>query len=362
MAMVPRQFFGPIAPAPRIPWRYGMAAGAVPLMVGGASLNRFARAAYRTVARRAAAIGRSFSTSASGTPGRNIRRLARRPAFRKSKSKKLKSKVDTIAKHLEMSQGTHIFRKRDVSFFGPSTVGKSAFNNVDVWNTTLCETALTNLKFFNASAPATLVTGSGASGTYHRDYHFAKVHVKLTLRNNYQVPIKVDARVYVPRRDTDQNVAQCFTAGLADVGNPSSTSTMVYPSDSPILTELWKAVKTFSRIIQPGKEYQMTYTAKPYDYQVDLSDVHNLTYTRKHKSMVLGIRTQGVLGHDTGLPELDTLEAGVDGEVMTTAVIKYDAGVDITTIELDDNGATAFTNGGVVSSKPVSDNIGYSIN
>ena len=65
--------------------------------------------------------------------------------------------------------------------------------------------------------------------------------------------------------------------------------------------------------------------------------------------------------HDSIADEQGIAQAGVDILREMVHTLKYDSGgVDINDVIIDDN-SSSFTNGAVVSSKPVSDNIGYSL-
>lgn len=255
--------------------------------------------------------------------------------------------------------GTHIERTRDTGRVVGS-VNNIGQNSYDLSTVTTIESVLANLRYYNPSAPATLTTASGTTGTYQKEFLIKRNYAKFFCRNNYQVPCEVSLYLVVPKEDTSITPLTAFQNGLADVGNPSSTSPLVYPSDSPQFMDLWKIVKTKKAYLLPGKSCQITHSTKSFQYDPSLVDSHSLTYQSRYGSMAILVRVEGPLGHDTTANEQGSLVATLDYQIEKVIEIKYSAGADIKYIISNDNSNT-FTNGGVVSNMPVSDNQQYSI-
>lgn len=272
--------------------------------------------------------------------------------------KKVAKRVSALSKKVESGQAVHTYRVR-------STLTLRAAQNknaqVDFSNGGLIsqlETGANSLRYFN---PATnsLISLNAAIGTYSRDLT-ASVYSKLTVRNNYQVPC--ECRVYLcrPKDDTSQAPNTMYNAGLVDQGNPAVDSPLMYPTDSEILKEMW-SMKVTKKVLQPGQEMHLNHFIKSFQYDFAHTDSHSLDYQRKYNGYSWLIRIVGMLGHDTlVVGEQGQIPCGVDMLEDVTIKYFYDAGKDLKDFRVLDN-ASDFSNGGVVSSKPVSDNLAYSI-
>lgn len=272
----------------------------------------------------------------------------------------LKKEVKDLKKVVDRSNGTLIYRKRGTGTARSSVNSTSYFTSEDMTMANL-ELVLAQLRFFNPSVPGTLTQGSGASGTYYREYLFKTIHTNCVIRNNYQIPAKVTAYLCVPREDTSIAPTTAFSNGLADVGNPTNTSSLVYLTDSDEFNDLWKIQKSQSRILQPGQQMSMLHDVKNILYSPATYDSHALSYQKRFGSYVLVCKVEGILGHDSSVStEQGMAQAGIDVMWETVYKVVYDAGIDLKFIYLDDT-ADTFTNGALVSSMPVADNIGYSV-
>lgn len=136
----------------------------------------------------------------------------------------------------------------------------------------------------------------------------------------------------------------------------------MYLTDSKQLTDLWKVQKKAKALLQPGDELVFVYSTDPFTYDPATADSHNELYQKGLKGFSIDALIQGVIGHDTSADEQGLLACGVDYEVELTWKVEYDAGgASLDYIYMGASGYDAFTNGGVISSKPVSDNLGYSV-
>lgn len=285
----------------------------------------------------------------------------RRRQYRPNQKKSLKQQVKAIQRELKTNTAQLIYKK-SMSAREVTTTRNQTCNYYEGFSMAQYETVLAELRFFNPSAPATLIQGSGASGTYDRSYHFSNIYAKLTAVNNYQVPVKVKLYVVSPREDTSIAPHTAFTNGLTDVGAPTSTSPLLDLSDSPEFLKLWKIESNIKKVLMPGDTCTITHSVKDVMYDPAIYDSHALSFQGKFKNFVFVVRVVGVLSHDTTITTEQGLgPAGVDVIQTVKSVVDYDAGIDLKYIVLNDTTASAFTNAAVVSSKPVSDNISYSV-
>jgi len=273
----------------------------------------------------------------------------------------LKKQVKELKRIAESDMGTHIQRRRSTGVIS-SSVNSKSIQSGSLCNITLIEEVMAQLRYYDPSAPSALVTADGTTGSYQKEFLFKSIHHNFMLTNNYQVPCKVKIFLVRSREDTSINATTAYTNGLADIGNPTSTSTLVYLTDSNQFNDLYKIVKSSSGYLQPGDSMSIAFTDSPFQYDPSFTDSHALTFQNRYKDLQFVVDVQGPLGHDTVVTtEQTNLQAAVDFELRTTFTVNYSAGADIKYLHIDDEGDTAFTNSGVVSSKPVSDNIGYSL-
>lgn len=273
--------------------------------------------------------------------------------------KKIKAQIRELKRMAESDMGTHIQRKRQTGVLTCS-VNQSSHNQLDTSSITRLEEVLAQLRYYDPSTPTTLVNADGTAGTFQKEFYFKRVYGKLRLRNNYQVPVRVTVYSVSPKSDTSITATTAFTNGLTDIGGPSSTSTIIYLTDSIQFSDLYKINSSKSVFLNPGSEFSMTHSGKPFQYDPASADSHNLAYQTKYYAMSWVIRLEGVLGHDTSnSTEQTTLQGGVDYENFVTFEVRYSAGADIKYVYLDDVSDT-FTTAGVLSNKPVADNQSYS--
>lgn len=310
--------------------------------------------------KQAPAIARSLIDKAT-------RRVEKVPKKRKrsktpmacSSLKQVCKEVRKLKSFAESGMGNLIYRSRITARVLNGTVNTAAYDNYVCFDISSMETALAELRFFDPAAPGTLVQGSGASGAYQRNYLFEKMNVKLTVKNNYQVPCKFAIYLCEAKEDTSIAAATAFTNGLTDVGNPSATSCLILPPDSVQLTELYKVTYKKGGLLLPGQQVSTSYSGSNIEYDPAMVDSHNLSYQSRYRGANWIVRVEGVLGHDTTADEQGSMLAGLDIQRDREYSIKYDAGVDLKYIVVADS-SDSFSNAGVNSEQPVADNVAYS--
>lgn len=290
-------------------------------------------------------------------------RKMRNELVRINKKEKPVAKLAKQVKNLQImskaDQGELIYRERDASLL-KCNVNEQNASDILGWSTSTLESVLANCKFFNPAVPGTLTTADLSTGTYQRDIHFASAFSRLRVRNNYQVPVRVDIYCCLVKDDTNITPRNAWNNGLADMSSLTYTSPMTFPTDSHQFTDIYKIHMTSKKLLAPGQEHSVKYTAPKFIYDPSLVDSHGLTYLKQFKCHGYIVKVEGVLGHDTSAGEAGNLQAGVDIEIYRSFKVHYSAGAQIRILATSD-GFDAFTNGGVITSKPVADNIGYSV-
>jgi hypothetical protein len=311
-------------------------------------------------------------------PYKKSRKSARRrTTFKKSKRKtykrrayKPKAKVDkkqskqinAIWKALKSDQALHTHRRRDFLQIG-SSVNQVVNTGIESINTSNLEAAMAFLRYYDPSVPGTLITADAATGTYTRQIHFKSVSQKLTCRNNYQVPCWVTVYGCTPKNDTNITAPSFYSSGVTDqtIGPLAVTSPLLWPTDIKMVTDNWNMKRMKHKFLQPGAQFSVSHYGKSFDYDPSNVDTHNLQFQKKYQAFQYVIRVEGVYGHDTAAAEATTLQAQIEAFVDSKFVMTYDAGVNLVDYSADNNASSSFTNGGVSSNKPVSDNQAYSV-
>lgn len=287
-------------------------------------------------------------------------------AYNKPKSKiaKLTKNVRSLQKEMKSQRSELIYHYR-ITDTVLSAINQCNYGDYMTNSTTIYEAVLGQLRFFNPSTPGTLTTGDGSSGTYQREYHFKTVYACLTAYNNYQVPAKVTIYVVFAKIDNTILPSVAVSNGLVDVGNPTFQSPMIHPTDSEQFNDLYKIVKRTTKMVMPGQSLTLSHSVGDVYYSPATVDSQTASYQTNYKAWGFLVRAEGTYGHDTvTASQVAQLSSGIDINLHKKFVVQYDAGTDLKFIYLND-ASPAFTTGGavggVVSSKPVSDNIGYSV-
>lgn len=270
----------------------------------------------------------------------------------------LKKAVKQLQKKMNSNTSTLTWRYSDVWKLTTSA-NQAAYTERSFNIPNTIELALAQLRFFDPSNPGTLINGSGATGSYSRKFH-VKSSISFMIRNNYQVPVVLKVYKYKTKADTNQDANTAFTTGLADVGNPTATSLTVYPTDSPLLDDLYKLERCTTWRLEPGESRPYSFSTPAFDYDPSDTDTHSLTYQRVYHAHSMLFRVSGVPAHDkTTNTQLGTIAGGIDVYEKQTYIIKYNSGgPSINYIAISDN-LDAMTAGPVVS-QVVVDNQEYS--
>lgn len=291
--------------------------------------------------------------------GRSKYKSTKGRAKRKSFPKKIKGQIKELKRLAESDMGRLIFRERVTGgLIATANVRNSVVVNHS--STTKIEQVLGQLRYYDPAAPTALVTADGTTGSYQKEFLVQRQYSKLLLRNNYQVPCEVQVYCCRPKEDTSITPLAAWSNGIVDSSNGATTHLLMYPSDSRQMTDLWRIEKTVKKTLAPGQECSIIMSDKSFQYDPSLVDSHGLTYQGRSKSGVFLVNVNGATGHDSALAEYGNLGAGIDWSVDLTVEVHYSAGADIVYTYVS-NGADTFTNGGIVSNKPVSDNQGYSL-
>jgi hypothetical protein len=280
----------------------------------------------------------------------------------KGKIAKLEAKVKCLAKEGDQSNGTMTFRDRS------SRTIKCAFNEqaaASSCGTTASqgETILAQLKFFDPVTPGTLITGSGATGTYQRNYLIKSVTQTGILRNNYQTDVVVKVYHCRVKGDTNLTPYDCWNNGRADAAYGNAT-TMVkplhYPTDFDVFTKGYSSKVVLNTTLSPGQSAKYSNTERDINVDPAVIDSGESDFVRMYKNSAFLVVVNGTVGHDSAGTSIGSLPGGVDILEYITYIVKYDAGVNIKYIYTTDNVQT-ISAAAVQSHQPTPDNVAYSV-
>lgn len=273
----------------------------------------------------------------------------------------LSKQVREIARQLEGDIATHTFRQRNTASMRilENVSEHRDFLGEALSRTSALQAAMANFRYWDPATQA-LVVANPSAGTQAQDIRFKSIHKKIGIFNNYQVPCQVTVYATLPKQQTSITPTGAFVLGMADQGNPTISLSNIYLTDSDQFKESWKIVKSMTRRLLPGGHMSMSHNAKAFDFDPAYFDTHAFDFIPEYTNIVWVVRLEGVLGHDSVVTtEEGNLPAGVDIVFDTKFVMNYDAGQDLNDYSIND-GSSDFTNIGLVSNKPVSDNQSYS--
>lgn len=300
-------------------------------------------------------VNKAVKYASSKKPAAMSKSSKPKKAAKKKNLKQLSQKVHDIEKQIKSSNGTLIYRKRNINSHQCTQNSMSLDTSASVKCSDL-ELVLAQLRFFDPSTPGTLINGSGASATYEREYLFKNMYMNYTARNNFTLPVYCTLYLVCSREDTSIEPATAFTNGLNDVGAPTATSPLVHLTDSEQFNSLWKIVKSQKKLLQPGALMTMTNGVKDVEYNPAEYDSHALPYQKKYGTFAIVCRLEGVICHDTVAPttQIGTGTGQVDVIIDTKYEVEYDAGVDLKFI-VQSNNSVSMTTAACQANKPVSD-------
>lgn len=295
-----------------------------------------------------------------------FRRTFKRKAFRKKrvcmgkrKRSGLKSRVRTLEKRMKGNESEKTTRfiesamLREITTLKQQVVGTYYINDLNY----LQSVALANLKFYDPSTPGTLITASGATGTYAHSYRI-KSWLKARIRNGCNFPIEVVVYRMSVKEDTSHTVVDAWTDGLLDGSNLSAYSQVhfTYPRDSNVLTSVYNTGRGQTFIIQPGEECVQRMACRTIRFDPSVADEHSLLYQKDYQCKAIVVVVKGVLGHNDGLTDSGPMATHADVQYELTSKVWYNSGGPrLKYLEVTDNRGALVTASSSMASKPVGD-------
>lgn len=296
------------------------------------------------------------------TPRRRIKRRQRLGPRPRPKTS-LKKEVRQIKQQLNADSAKHVYKLLASSTVS-TAVNQVNYSEVQIVTGTLLEAYMANLRYYDPSVPGTLVTAAGGTGSYQREIFFKNIHSTLEIRNNYQIPVKVKVYLLKPKGDTNIVPVTYYNNSITDqlIGGGSITTKGVYPTDLNAFMSQWSCQCVKDVVLDAGATIVATHNTGKFRYDPSLFDSHSLEYQPKFKACSFFIRLEGVIGHDTAVAtEQTTMLGQIDYNQLIKAEINYDAGIPLDDLYVANLHDASFTNGGVVTNKPIADNQALSV-
>lgn len=122
----------------------------------------------------------------------------------------------------------------------------------------------------------------------------------INLRNNGQIPVRMEAHWYMCKKDTEESVYSYYgQQGVLDDGiggNFAVTDPRYYLYDTPKINQFWKHFKTKKCVLNGGDEITLYMNQrKPFYYTTDDSTEDNYV---KGFTQICIVRFEGVTAHD----------------------------------------------------------------
>lgn len=292
--------------------------------------------------------------------GRAAHRIPIRSALELSKKQKSqKSKIDLLTKLAKASLGTMRYRRfeafRQLAGVNVQSIGVYGGSTVS-----LMEAAIVNLKYYDPSTPATLLTADASSGAFQKEILFKRQSSQIKMRNNYAVDCEVTVYLCKPKEDTSIEPNTAWSNGCTDGSNTANTVLGQFPTDYPQFRDIFSSKRMIKKQLSPGQEIICKHSESDCSYDPSITDSHALTYQKRNKAFAFMVVLRGILSHDVNLDEQGVSAAGLDIEQTHSYLINYDAGIDLEFTYLSSSTDTP-TSGFVASNKPLSGQQSYSL-
>ncbi len=272
---------------------------------------------------------RGKSTRRPKTAPRGVKRNA-------DKVKALSRKVRKIERAVKTDTALHTVRVVKSSRLN-APQNQSGLLNQTGNDISEVESALSNLRYYDPSNPTVLQVADFTSGTFSKEILVKAASSSIDIRNNYRIPC--ECRVYIcePKSDTSLTPTTTFTNGMADQGNPLTTSINAFPTDSEQFNAIWRVKKVVKRTLKGGDQFSVSHNSGSFIYDPSVADSHALNFQSAYKPVVFLVRVQGIISHDdAAVGNQGTNEAAVDVLRRIKYVFQYDAGTSLNDFTYDD--------------------------
>lgn len=256
--------------------------------------------------------------------------------------------IDELRKKVGVTLSKHVYKKAEAGSSLQSLVGRCSHTLIEPVTPTKLEGYMANFRFFNPSAPSTLVTSDISSGTYAKDVKVKNIHSKLHFSVVNMTPVHLRVYLCKPKRDTATTPLEEYTNGIADqviTASIDETDALLYITDIERVRENWEIDCVLDKVLPNGSIETVSHNTGEFDYDPSHTDSETVKYQKRNKAFAWVIRCEGTLGHDNTTPFARTLlnVDGVDYMHTIKADFEYDAGIQLNDIYISENRAQTGT-------------------
>lgn len=271
----------------------------------------------------------------------------------------VKKQIKRINKRLSEGETTFDFRQRI-----PDKIDKPVNQNYTspekfYFGLDSITQVMSKLQFWDDATQLFVTRDVTSVGDQHKiniDY----VKSTLILKNNYQVPVKLEIYLVYPKTDTNTFPHTFYDNGIVDKVVDTATmlpnNDLLKLTDSNDFTTNWRIKKTWKKTLQPGQFLQASNTEKDITY--DPTSAGTLKFQKRHKSHMFIARVHGSavgVAHDSTGAVVGQVRAGLDVQWQQNVLCKYDGGMNGHRIYIDNQSGNV-GNGGLTGVTYVSDN------
>ncbi len=218
------------------------------------------------------------------------------------------------------------------------------------------------LKYYNPATPQTLTVASVESGTFDRRFLFTSIYSGVECTNNYQSNCKLKVYLCIPKQSGSLSPLTAWADGVDSNGDTSITDYKQigqYPNDYSDTRDLWTIKLKCKASLAPGQSMSCHHAVKNVEYDPTAYTEHTALYQSKYKNFMWMFVVEGTTAHTPATPAtaIGLQPAGVDIKRVQKRTVKYDAGVNIKFIKVENSLATGAAS--VASHQPIPDNVTF---
>lgn len=265
--------------------------------------------------------------NAGTSAGEKVKRLLEQDS-KPSEVKRMKASIKRLEKASCCDLSTARYYTNTTPVNNVSAIGETGYTQIDNFAIGEVEDMVSALRFFDPSAPATLVTANTTLGNYNRDISIKGMESTLVLSTELTFPVEVEVYCCHPKAPLMSSPYDSVTSGLTAQGCSVHTSPLVYPQMSDTFRENWRVSKVVKKTLLPGTVLEVTISDKKefsFNTQSIISGGDH-SQPRIHTSWFL-IRYVGRLAR--GPLDIDPVtiyRSKIVSYVKRKAIIQYDAG------------------------------------
>lgn len=251
----------------------------------------------------------------------------------------LKRKVQKLERRSKEGETTLDYRTRSpVTWVKP--VNQNFMDVTHFWGLSSVNDVMTRLQYYD-EASQTFVTRSQTGTNDQKSIYVDYVETKCSIKNSYQVPLKIEIYVASTKTDTNTFPNTFYDQGVADIVIDPVTmlpsNQLIKLSDAKKLNRYYKITKKVTKVLMPGQSVVSSHKIKGFMY--DPTTVNANVFQTQLKGHCWILRavpsTQGI-GHNTAGSAVGIISGQVDVIYDTHVIVKYDGGINARRLYVND--------------------------